>query len=294
MFRRALICTDFKDGLHRFVRFVPSLHKAGINHITFLHTLALPEDREIPRPDEEQEQEIRERLAEATASVPEGMTVEVDVQSGKPIDHINRAIEAHQIEVIFLGMPSRNRLTERLFGSTTVELCKRLTIPLLILRPQLISTYTVEELDLRCQHLFRYLLLPYDNSNAANYLLKKVEHYASQQSEQYLRQCLLFRSVDDVSRKGLRDMQSYKLQEAEQSLNDVKPKLEAVGLSVETIIRQGQGIPELLHAAMEYDITAIAISSDSFGKLIELSSPSFAGEVLRRSWHPVLYFPPER
>ncbi|MGF1513471.1 MAG: universal stress protein [Elainellaceae cyanobacterium] len=294
MFRRALICTDFKDGLHRFVRFVPSLQKAGLNHITFLHTLALPEDREIPRPDEEREQQMRDRLADAMPSVPEGMTVEIDVQSGKPADHIARAIKAHEVEVVFLGMPSRSRLTERLFGSTTVNLCKSLRIPLLILRPQLISTYTIEELDLRCQHLFRYLLLPYDGSNAAKYTLQKVEQYADEQSNKYLKECLLFRAVDNVSRKGLRDMQSYKLQEAEESLNEVKPKLETLGLSVETIIRQGQGIPELLHAAMEYDITAIAISSDSFGKLIELSSPSFAGELLRRSWHPVLYFPPER
>ncbi len=293
MFRRALICTDFKDGLHRFVRFVPSLKKAGLEHITFLHTLALPEDREIPRPDEEQEQVMRDRLAEDMAAVPDGMTVEIDVQSGKPTDHINRAIKAHQPDVIFLGMPSRSRLTERLFGSTTVDLCKKLTIPLLILRPQLISTYTVEELDLRCQHLFRYLLLPYDSSNAANYLLGKVKHYANDQSG-FLKECLLFRSVDDVNRKGLRDMQSYKLQEAEDSLTAVKPQLEELGLSVETLVRQGQGIPQLLHTAMEYDITAIAISSDSFGKLIEISSPSFAGELLRRSWHPVLYFPPER
>ncbi|MEO0409662.1 MAG: universal stress protein [Cyanobacteria bacterium P01_A01_bin.135] len=294
MFRRALVCTDFKDGLHRLVQFVPSLKSAGLNHITFLHTLALPEDREIPRPDEEREQEVRDRLTTAMSEVPEGMTVEVDVQSGKPSDHIERAIKAHQAEVVFLGMPSRSRLTERLFGSTTIGLCKRLTVPLLILRPQLVSTYTIEELNLRCQHLFRYLLLPYDESKAARYLIDSIERYAKEQTEGALARCLLFRSVDDVSRKALEDVQSYKLQEAETSLNEVKPRLEEVGLSVETIVRQGQGIPELLHTAMEYDITAIALSSDSFGKLIEISSPSFAGEVLRRSWHPVLYFPPGR
>lgn len=294
MFRRALICTDFNDGLHRLVQFVPSLKAAGLEHITFLHTLALPEDREIPRPDEEREQEIRERLIGAMAEVPDGMTVEVDVQSGKPADHIRRAIETHEVEVVFLGMPSRSRLTERLFGSTTINLCKRLTVPLLILRPQLISTYTLEELDLRCQHLFRYLLLPYDESKAARYLIDSIEHYAKAQSESSLTNCLLFRTVDDVSRKALEEVQGYKLKEAEASLDQVKPRLEDLGLSVETLVEQGQGIPQLLHAAMEYDVTAIALSSDSFGKLIEISSPSFAGEVLRRSWHPVLYFPPER
>lgn len=294
MFRRALICTDFKDGLHRLVQFVHSFKLAGIDHITFLHTLALPEDREIPRPDEEREQEIRDRLTSDMGPVPDSMTVEVSVQSGKPAEHIERTIKAHEIEIVFLGMPSRTRLSERLFGSTTIGLCKRLTTPLLILRPQLISTYTVEELNLRCQHLFRYLLLPYDGSHASRYLLDNIERYAQEQSDSFLTHCLLFRSVDNVSRKALQEVQNYKLEEAKTSLDEVKPKLEALGLSVETVICKGQGIPELLHTAMEYDITAIAISSDSFGKLIELSSPSFAGELLRRSWHPVLYFPPER
>ncbi|MGB3613593.1 MAG: universal stress protein [Elainellaceae cyanobacterium] len=248
----------------------------------------------MPWPDEEREQEIRDRLASDMGSIPDGMTVEIDVQSGKPAAHIERVIKANDIEIVFLGMPNRTRLTERLFGSTTIGLCKRLTIPLLILRPQLISTYTVEELNLRCQHLFRYLLLPYDGSNASHYLLDNVERYAREQPDNALTHCLLFRAVDDVSRKALQDVQSYKLQEAETELTEVKSKLEGLGLSVETVIRQGQGIPQLLHAAMDYDITAIAISSDSFGKLIELSSPSFAGELLRRSWHPVLYFPPER
>jgi hypothetical protein len=50
----------------------------------------------------------------------------------------------------------------------------------------------------------------------------------------------------------------------------------------------------VLAMAQEHDVSAIAIASSTLGKLIELSSPSFAGEILRRSWHPVVYFPPNQ
>ncbi|HYW21080.1 MAG TPA: hypothetical protein VE956_17620 [Nodularia sp. (in: cyanobacteria)] len=39
------------------------------------------------------------------------------------------------------------------------------------------------------------------------------------------------------------------------------------------------------------DISAIAVSSGTIGKLQEWLVSSFAAEVLRQSWYPVLFFP---
>ena len=58
-----------------------------------------------------------------------------------------------------------------------------------------------------------------------------------------------------------------------------------------SLFNLGERIPVTLRMAMDYDITAIAVATDTLGKLAELSGPSFAGELLRRSWHPVLFFP---
>lgn len=292
MFQRILVCTDFTDGLQRLVHFVPSLAASGIKQITFLHTIPLSGDREIPRLDADEAQLVRDRLSPALQEIPDGVEVNIDVQWGRPLDHILNAAKTHQIELILLGMPSRSLLTEKLFGSTTMELCQRITTPLMILRPQLISTYTVEELDLRCRHLFRYFLVPYDSSDAAKYLVDKIKQFAQTRSSDSLKQCLLYWVLDDVRRRELPP--DHHIELAKEKLTVVKEDLETLGLVVEMLAVEGNAITEVLMAAQEYDISAIAISSDSLGKLLEWSVPSFAGELIRQSWHPVLYFPPAR
>ncbi|MEB3358700.1 MAG: universal stress protein [Synechococcales bacterium] len=294
MFQRVLICTDLEDGLQRLIHFVPSLAMSGLQQIVFLHTLPLSEDREIPRLNPAQEAAIKQRLSPAIAHIPEGVTVHIDVRTGRPADHILSAIDAYGSDLLVLGTPSRSRLTETLFGSTTMELCKRLTIPLMILRPQLISTYTTEELSLRCQHLFRSFLVPYDGSYAANYLISAIKAHAKARSPESLKECLLIWVVDGVGRKGLQDVRDFQLREAEEAIATVKADLEDLDLKVDALVRRGTAISEVIETALEYDVSAIAIASDSLGNFLEWSIPSFAGEVLRRSWHPVIYFPVPR
>jgi nucleotide-binding universal stress UspA family protein len=292
MFQRIIVCTDFSDGVYRLASCTPSLAAGGAKQIIFLHVVPLSEEREIPRPDEEKMQAARDRLSVALEGVPDGVDVKVVVESGKPSEHILNAAKTHNADLIILGMPSRNLLAEKLFGSTTMNLCQRMSIPVMTLRPQLISTYTVEELNLRCRHLFRYLLLPYDGSVPSQYLIQQVKQYA-QRPDSSLECCLLFWVVDPSGRSGA-VLKESRAKEAKSKLVEVKADLEKLGLRVETEVRLGDPVPEVIKAAEVHDISAIASSSGSLGKLIEWSVPSFTGEILRRSWHPVIYFPPVR
>jgi hypothetical protein len=65
-------------------------------------------------------------------------------------------------------------------------------------------------------------------------------------------------------------------------------------LNVDTEVRLGDSYTEILDAALEFDISAIAIASENVGKIVEFPVRSFAGELMRRSWHPILFFPPQR
>jgi nucleotide-binding universal stress UspA family protein len=159
----------------------------------------------------------------------------------------------------------------------------------LILRPQLISTYTVEELDLRCRHLFRYLLVPYDGSKISDYLLSQIKQRVTQVTP-VLQECLLLRVIESHDRID-KIMHESRIQQAKASLAQAQADLEQLNLKVTSRIEEGERIPVTLRMAMDYDITAIAVATDTLGKLAELSGPSFAGELLRRSWHPVLFFP---
>jgi len=286
MFQSALICTDFTDGLYRLVRFVPQLAESGLKKLVFLHVVPLGEGA-VPRPDEEGIKVARDRLSAALENVPAGVEVKVEVKSGTPSVQIAEVLRSQKVDLVILGTPGRSLLSEKLFGSTMMNVCQRLTVPLMILRPNLISTYTNAELALRCQGLFRYLLVPYDDSEAARYTLERIKTQA--QAGHPLEQCLLCRVVDEVSRNA--QLRQYAEENARKVLAQRKQELEQVGISVRTEVRTGNPITELLELAVDVDISAIASASRNVGKLIELSVPSITGELLRKSWHPVIYFP---
>lgn len=290
MFERCLICTDFSDGLYRLTEFVSSLAAGGIKQLTFLHSVPIWEEGEIPRIDQEAIASSKQRLQKQLKNITEGIEVKVEVPSGRPLDTIPKVAKAEKADLIIIGTSPHSLLQEKLFGSTATALVKASVTPLLILRPQLISTYRREELDLRCQHLWRCLLIPYNGSNSSKYLVQRLKESVQKCSESSLKQCLLMWVVDEGGRREI--PKDYQLRDAQEQLNKVKAELEQLGLEVKTEVGLGNPYEEILAAASVNDISAIAIASDSLGKIIEFPLRSFAGELMRRSWHPVLFFPP--
>jgi nucleotide-binding universal stress UspA family protein len=287
MFQRLLICTDLSDGLHRLIHFVPSLAAGGVKQITFLHTIPVSNEREIPRMDEQKVAEVRDRLSPIPYP---GVEILVEVKWGKPIDQILSVIKSHQADLVIVGTPTRSLLTEKLMGSTMMGLCQKISVPLMILRPQLLGAFTNEELDLRCRHLFRYLLIPYDGSKTADYLLGRIKQQAQDRPSESLTECKLCWAYQS---SGRRDVPKSEFPDASRAkLAAAEAELTALGLQVSSEVLAGGAVQEVLATAQ--DASAIAIASGTLGKLIELSSPSFAGEILRRSWHPVIYFPPNQ
>ncbi|KGF72434.1 hypothetical protein DO97_08635 [Neosynechococcus sphagnicola sy1] len=293
MFQRCLVCTDFADGLHRLIHFVPDLAAGGIRHLVFLHSVPLNEGGGIPRIDTEKIEQAQTRLSSALQQVPTGVEVVVEVQSGDPVERVLAVAKAYGSEVILMGMPSRNLLNEKLFGSNTIAVSQRAEIPILNLRPAMTAAFTAEELALRCQHLFRYLLLPYDGSDSAQFLVQQIQHYAQHQVSDSLHQCLLCWVVEEGTRQDAL-AHATKVQQAEAQLAIAKTNLESGNLAVTVEIRRGNPVTEVLASAQELDISAIAITSEHCGKFWELSIPSFGGEILRRSWHPVIFFPQQQ
>jgi nucleotide-binding universal stress UspA family protein len=98
--------------------------------------------------------------------------------------------------------------------------------------------------------------------------------------------------VDEGGRREI--PKDYQLREAQEQLEPIQAELEQLGLQVNTEVRLGNPYEEILDAALDFDISAIAIASDNLGKLFEFPARSFAGELMRRSWHPILFFPPQR
>lgn len=292
MFQRALICTDFSDGIYRLAHFVPSLAVGGLTQVVFFHNLAIEAEREIPRADPERLEAKRQQLTDLIREVPEGVEVKVEVQMGRPGDNILRVAKANQSEVIFLGTPTRTLLEERLFGSTTVQLTERTEVPLMILRPQLISTYTTAELDLRCNDLFRYLLVPYEGSPGAENLIRRIKQQVQSNPNSSLERVRLLWVIDDAVRRELRGDQPQQVAQAK--LDQIQAELAALNLVVNIDVVEGDPLKQILAAAEAHDIGAIATCSRGLGGVMKWSVPSLTRELLRASWHPLLYYPPAR
>ncbi|MCT7971704.1 universal stress protein [Laspinema olomoucense] len=291
MFKRVLISTDLSDGLVRLGKFLPSLAAGGMEHIVFVHSVPLWTKGQIPREDTEKISLVRDRLNAILNEVPEGLQVEVEVRSGNPTENILKAAEQYKSEVIILGASNRNLLSEQLFGSTTLNLSGRTNIPLMTIPTALISPLTSEELDLRCRHLFRYILLPYADTQASGVLIKEFKRYAQNRPPHSLERCMLAWVIDaGVLRNVPKD---YKLKEAHEKLAPIQTELEAIGLQVDVEVRLGEPVLDILDLTQMSDISAVALASNSLGKIVDWF-PSFAAEVLRRSCEPVIFFPSRR
>ncbi len=294
MFKRALICTDFSDSLQRLVNFVPDLAEAGLEQVVFFHSVPLMTSREIPCADDEKISKATEILSQAKKSVPESLTVEVEVASGRANDNIIRAAKKYQSDVIFSGMPTHSALNEKIFGSTTMGFVDNVKIPVLVVRPQLISTYREAELSHRLQNIFSYLLLPYDGSDSAKYLLNEIKSRIQADPEGSLETCLLSWVVNDHGRISKEDL----MKAAKIELDQAKLVLEGFGTEIKTEIltevRSGDAIKEILNSGNDHDITAIAVCSGKGGGLLDFAIPSFTDALLRASWHPIVHFPREQ
>ena len=293
MFQRLLICTDLDDGMQRLVNFVPSLAACGVQQITFLHSVPLWEEGGIPRKDVEKIEAAEKFLSCALENVPDGVNVTIAVESGKPIEAIRKTVDAMNPDIILLGAARRTLLREKLFGSTTIEIVQRIQLPLLVLRPTMLAAYTSEELDLRCRHLFRYLLVPYDGSPATEDVLKQLKQYAEKRPSDSLEALFLCWVVEDSGIRGLaKENTANKAREILPALKDELAS--SLALQVGFDLRQGNPIEETLEAAETIDVSAIAVSTERLGGFLELSGRSLTGEMLRRSFYPVLFFPYQR
>ncbi len=288
MFQRILICTDLGDGINRLVNFIPQLATAGVKQVTFLHSAPLDDDCEIPKEDQAAVQRAKDILAPAIATQIPGIEVAVEVDSGGPKEAIINMVKKYDSELVLLGAPIRSLLTQKMFGSTSSALAHQLKRPLLIMRPPVVSTYMVQELKLRCENLFASYLIPYDGSDSANHLLDEIKQQVTNNPNNCLKNCVLIWVIE----AGGRFPKANQEEKAEATLAKAKADLEGVGLSVTTQVRRGALMDQIMTAATDEDISAIAISDRKTNRLLDWSVPSFGAQVLRQSWHPVLFFPP--
>ncbi len=290
MFKRLLIPTNLADGLPRLVNFLPELATNGLEKIVFVHSCFMEDDSERLRQGEKSLARARELLTIDHSKLPPGLEAEVILDTRRPYEVIMEAIKQHEPDLVLMSRPPRSLLDEKIFGSSAIAVIQRTRVPIMIARPHLFWVMTAEELALRCQHLLRHVMIPYDHSASAQHLISQIKSLAKEAILHPLAACTLVWVINNAGQQDLAVNQ--KTQEAKVILANLESELTELGLKVNSLIRVGTPVAQVEAVAHEEDIHAIAISSTAVGKIWELSIPSFAGEILRRSVYPVIYFPP--
>lgn len=288
MFRRILVSTNFADGLYRLGQFLPSLAAGGVEQIVFLTCVPLWTKGQIPHEDKAKIEEARDRLSSITENIPDGMEVAIEVKSGPPIDRILKVAQSYKSEVIMLGSEPKTLLSDKIFGSSVIDLSARTNIPLMTFPAALLSAFTSEELDLRCRHLFRYVGIPYDDVDASKKLIAEFKRCAEKRPANSLQRCMLAWIIDagllrDIPKDSL-------LQEAQEKLAAIKTELESLDLQVDIEVRLGEPVPDILEIARMTDICAIALGGKNLGSSWDWVR-NFTRDILRRSSEPTIFFP---
>jgi len=151
-FRRVLCAIDFSDASLAALQFTLSLAQESDAALTLLHVLEWPWE-EPPAPATEElpaeqgialaefrrysEQRAQKRLE---SLVPDSLRVSqapaVRLRSGKPHVQVLQVAADEKTDLIVIGVHGRNPLDMALFGSTTNQVVRRATCPVLTLRQQ--------------------------------------------------------------------------------------------------------------------------------------------------------------
>ena len=292
MFKHCLFCTDFSDGFQRFASHIKDLYQSGLRKFVFLHTVSVWEDEHLAGVDQQKIQEAKDYLAAQLQDVPADVEVKIEVSLLRYLDKIHQLIEQEAIDLIIVGMTVKNNLEVTLFGSHTLALVRSTAVPVMILRPQVISTFTTEEIALRSQHLWQHLLVPFDDSPAGQYLIENLTNkLAAGNDNNYVSSCRLLWVVEENPRNPT--LVENRVAMATEKLGGLAEILKAYVPQVYTEVRMGNPLTEILDAAFVYDTSAIAVGS--YRKtILDWTVPSVADDIVRQSWFPILFLSPAR
>jgi nucleotide-binding universal stress UspA family protein len=143
-FGRILCPVDFSPSSLRALTHALSLAQESGKQLTMLHVFDWPADRPMvpglgPEVSATRRQSEAAALAELRAAVPDGARDWCEITEmtsvGRPYEEILRVADTVRADVIVLGVHSRSTFELALLGSTTSQVVRRATCPVMTIRP---------------------------------------------------------------------------------------------------------------------------------------------------------------
>ncbi len=281
MFRSLLFPTDFSQFNERLAFCLPDLKPLGIEEIVFLNVVELGPQIGFAS------DSFEHMLAWKTDAGPrlEALRLHVEkaglrsrrrLELGKPALEIVRVAEEERVSLIAMGSHGHGFIRGMLLGSVTHDVVQHASVPVLVLKLELVKHLATTDCDFVCQHLFRRVLLPTDFSERAAdalYLVKNMRATG-------LRDVILLHVPEDDH-----DCEDEQLKA---QLDRIRAELQFFGFDVTTMVANGSPAKVINETAREQDVSLIVIGAKGGSDAADVLLGSVSDEVVCRHVRPVL------
>ena len=291
MFKKILYSTDFSPFSNEVINCIGKLKPTGTKEIVILNVIDKRLFAQFPEvsndvvnamkaSSEEKLTEIGEKLNEL------GFKVEKRLEIGVPFHQIVNLAKDEAVSMIVMGSHGRSLVKEMLIGSTTENVLRHATVPLLIEKFETKEEGDKVTLKRHHKNPFEKILFPTDFSE---YSLSVVP-YLKKLSKTGTKEIVVMH-VQDLTKLSPHLLD--KLPEFEKIDEDrmasIKQELLDTGIpSVKTILKDGVPFTEIEAVSKKENVSLIALGSHGKSMCKEMLLGSISGQIVRRSNKPVL------
>ena len=291
MFPRVLVATDFSPFADRTLECIGEI--PGMEKIVLIHVLnqtPVPSRSSVfgnvPVPPEKQAQEVLDekgRYLEKTTGVPV-KTILVNGAGGDTAASIIRTANNENISLIVMGARGKSIFRGIFLGSTSKSVIRKAGIDVLVMQFRGLESKENTPLEKFCTNIFSHVLCPVDFSIPSEKTLEYVK------SMGFIRKVTLVHVIGTPDSEHARQQ---KVQDAELLLVEAKADIAAQIKRTASVIRSGNPVDEICHAADELDVSLIMIArygKSDYAKNIPLGT--VAEGVVSKAQRPLFVLSP--
>ena len=277
--KKVVIAMDFSPASNKLLNCIQELVDNGLEEVVLVHVidLRIGEERSIVSIQRETEERLQETANELKEK---GIKAKVSVLGGFAASEIAHVAEKEEASMILIGSIGKSILREIFLGSTTFDLIRMTTTPVLIEKYRKDEEEKIQNV---CISKFEKVVVPVDFSRCSQLVLDEIK-----QMKYGIREMILMSVAEHGETR----------EEVERILEDYKVKLEEIaedyrqmGIAVQVKVDVGLPSKIITTTAEQENATLIVMATRGAGLLKSLLLGSTSDAVSRHSKRPVLLIP---
>jgi nucleotide-binding universal stress UspA family protein len=291
MFSKILYPTDFSAHSNEVVNCIINLKSTGTKDIIILHVIDKRLFAQFPEVSTEvidaMKASAEESVAEAAAKLNDaGFSVETKIEIGVPFHQIVALARAEAVSLIVMGSHGRSLVEEMLLGSTTENVLRHTTVPILIEKYETKKEGEKVTLKRHTKNPFKKILFPTDFSECSLSVVPYIKKLKEAGTKE-----VVVAHIQDMTKLSPHLLDKLPEFESidEERMADIKADLSDAGIpKVKTILKEGVPFNEIAEIGNKENVSLIAIGSHGKSMVKEMLLGSISGKIVRKINRPIL------